>query len=80
MLTINFSVFYLPKILVKKKKIPSRYESSPVMMLGRMPTEDKAPVLTENVTREIDLKPIGPKALIPPYSEVRSSTTKTKLI
>ena len=57
----------------------SRYKSNPMMMLGRMPTEDKAHVLTENVPREMDLKPIGPKALIPPYSEVRSSTTKTYL-
>ena len=79
MLTIYFSgPFFLLKICLKKKKYPQGTPSDDDVKAK--PTEDKAPVLKENVTHRVDLKPIRPKLLIPPYSEVRSSTIKTKVI
>ena len=77
MLTIYFSGLFFLKICLKKNKYPQGTPSDDDVKAK--PTEDKAPVLKENVTHRVDLKPIRPKLLIPPYSEVRSSTIKTKV-
>ena len=73
-----FGLFF-PKICLQQetKKYPQGTPSNDDVKAK--PTEDKAPVLKENVTHRVDLKPIRPKLLIPPYSEVRSSTIKTKV-
>ena len=78
LLFIFLVTLFLKFCLKKKKKYPQGTPSDDDVKAK--PTEDKAPVLKENVTHRVDLKPIRPKLLIPPYSEVRSSTTKTKVI
>ena len=67
--------FFLKFVL--KKKYPQGTPSNDDVKVE--PTEDRAPILKLTVTHRVDLKPIKPELLIPPNSEVRSSTIKIKV-